>query len=176
MTENQYEDLIKIISKPFYLDLAFWISLVIGLIGIYFSFIAYREAKEAKKAAKAAGNFVKIQSITIDLTEIIQRLDKISTELNYSDARDFFSEINRRIRRIISVLSQNVNFKGKTAEILVTLSAIKSNLDGARESNSQDETKIAGVNIYFAIEGEFSNLSGQLADLSGLLEQRTIEN
>ena len=177
MAENQYQEVLDLISNqsvPFYQDISFWISNIIGLIGVFFSIIAYLEAREAKKAAKAAGNFVKIQSITIDLTEIIQRLDIISTELNYSHARDFFNELNRRIRRIISILSTNEVYNSKTSEVLLTLNTIKANLDSVRQSKTTEQS-LAGIDIYFAIESEFSSLSGQLADLSGLLEQKTLQ-
>jgi len=175
MTETQYQELLKLItnnqSPPFYVDTAFWISSVIGLLGVYLSFRAFKEASEAKKAARAAGSFVRLQSITMDLTEIIQRLDKLSTELDYSDARDFYNELNRRVRRSISILTTDLLYSEKTKEILQTLNNIKSNLDGVRQSGTTDQTLLAGINLYYAIEGEFSSLSGQLADLCGLLEQ-----
>lgn len=178
MTEEQYQEIIKLISKnqtlPFYYETSFWISSVIGIVGLYLSYKAFAEAKEAKKAAKAAGSFVKKQSITIDLTEIIQRLDKLSTELNYSDTRDFYNELNRRVRRSIATLSAEKDYQAKTTQILETLNTIKTNLESVRQSNT-DQSLLAGVNLYNAIEGEFSNLSGKLADLCGLLEQKTLE-
>jgi hypothetical protein len=173
MTEQQITDLI--LNNPFYTRPEFWISVVIGLLSVLYSFIAYREAKAAKIAAKTAGNTVKIQSITIDLTELIQRLDKLSTELDYSQARDFYNELNRRVRRSVSSLSLNEIYKSKTSSIIETLNSIKTNLDEVRQSGSSDSTMLEGFNLYYAIEGEFSNLSGQLADLCGLLEQKTIE-
>ena len=179
MTEQQYKELLKLIadnqSPPFYVDMAFWISSALGIIGVYLSFIAFKEAREAKKAAKAAGSVVRLQSITIDLTEIIQRLDKLSTELNYSDARDFYNELNRRVRRSISILTIDAIYSSKTSEILATLVNIKTNLDNVRQNGTADQTLLAGTNLYYAIEGEFSSLSGQLADLCGLLEQKTLE-
>lgn len=178
MSDNQYQEIIKLISKnsniAFYFEPSFWISFIIGIIGLYLSYKAFSEAKEAKKAAKAAGSFVKKQSITIDLTEIIQRLDKLSTELNYSDTRDFYNELNRRVRRSIATLSTEKDYIDKTTQILETLNTIKTNLEGVRQSNT-DQSLLAGVNLYNAIEGEFSNLSGKLADLCGLLEQKTLE-
>lgn len=173
MEKTQLESLLSAIKNSqieFYEDWGFWISTIIGVSGIFFSIIAFKEAREAKKAAKSMGNFVKIQSMTIDLNEIIQRLDKISTDLDYSGARDFYSEINRRVRRIISVLTIEIAYETKTKEIQNTLDAIKTNLDGARPVGLTSN----GIDIFYAIEGEFSNLSGHLADLSGLLEQRTI--
>ncbi|MFN5217270.1 MAG: hypothetical protein ACK5CL_00750 [Sphingomonadales bacterium] len=179
MTEQQYKELLNLIAdyqtQPFYSDTAFWISTVIGIIGVYLSFIAFKEAREAKQAAKAAGSVVRLQSITIDLTEIIQRLDKLSTELNYSETRDFFNELNRRVRRSISILTTDTIYSSKTSEILATLVNIKTNLDNVRQNGTADQTLLAGTNLYYAIEGEFSSLSGQLADLCGLLEQKTLE-
>lgn len=178
MKEEQYQEIIKLISKnetvPFYCETSFWISTAIGILGLYLSYKAFSEAKEAKKAAKTAGNFVKKQSITIDLTEIIQRLDKLSTDLNYSDTRDFYNELNRRVRRSIATLSTEKDYIDKTKKILDTLNTIKANLESFRQSSS-DQSLLAGVNLYNAIEGEFSNLSGKLADLCGLLEQKTLE-
>lgn len=173
MTEQQIIDLI--LNNSFYKRPDFWISIIIGLLSVLYSFIAYREAKAAKIAAKKAGNTVKIQSITIDLTELIQRLDKLSTKLDYSQARDFYNELNRRVRRSISSLTLNTDYQEKTNCIIKTLITIKTNLDDARQSGSTDPTMLEGINLYYAIEGEFSNLSGQLADLCGLLEQKTIE-
>lgn len=173
MEKTQLDSLliaIKNSQTEFYEDWGFWISTIIGLVGIYFSIIAFKEAREAKQAAKSVGNIVKIQSITIDLNEIIQRLDKIRTDLDYSGARDFYSEINRRVRRIISVLTMEDIYSIKTQQIKSTLDLIKTNLDGARPLGAASN----GIDIFYAVEGEFSNLSGHLADLSGLLEQRTI--
>ena len=179
MTELQYKDLLNSIVNnqptPFYLEFSFWISTIIGALSVYFSIVAFKEAREAKKAARAAGSVVRLQSITIDLTEIIQRLDKLSTELNYSDARDYYNELNRRVRRSLSVLTKEMAFSEKTTEILHTLGQIKANLDGVRQTGTVDQSLIAGIDLYYAIEGEFSSLSGQLADLCGLLEQKTLE-
>jgi hypothetical protein len=175
LTEKQYNSILKSIKdcqSSFYEDPAFWISLAIGIIGIWFSYIAFKEAREAKKAAKAAGNQVKKQTIIVDLTEIILRLDKISTELNYSDTRNFYSEINRKIRRCVSSLSTNSVYSDKVTQIISSLELIRTNLDGTRQTSDAAEL---GLNIYYAVEGEFSNLSGKLADFCGLLEQENIE-
>lgn len=174
LSEKQYNDLINSIKEgqtSFYEDFGFWISLVIGIIGLWLSYRAFKEAREAKKAAKAAGNQVKKQTIIIDLTEIILRLDKLSTELNYSDTRNFYSEINRKIRRCVSSLCSNSNYAEKVSQIISNLDAIKTNLEGTRQSSEAE----VGIYIYYAVEGEFSNLSGKLADLCGLLEQENIE-
>src|SRR4051812_42031977 len=73
------------------------IGIIVGAFGLWFAIKAFKEAREAKKAANEAGKAVKIQSVTIELTELIQRLDKINIEINYSQARDLYSEINRKV-------------------------------------------------------------------------------
>ena len=174
LSEKQYNDILHYIKEgqsPFYENPGFWISLVLAIIGLWLSYIAYVEAREAKKAARAAGNQVKKQTIIIDLTEIILRLDKLSTELNYSDTRNFYSEINRKIRRCVSSLSSNKNYSEKVSQITSNLDVIKTNLEGTRQTSDAE----VGIYIYYAVEGEFSNLSGKLADLCGLLEQENIE-
>ncbi len=55
----------------------FWTATIIGLIGVFFSILAYREASKAKRAANAAGRTVKIQTVTIDLNELAQKLAKL---------------------------------------------------------------------------------------------------
>lgn len=179
MTDLEYQALVKLIldsqQPEFYEDITFWISLIFGLIGIYLSYIAYKQASEANTAARAAGTVVKLQSITIELTEIMQRMDKLSTELDYSDARDFYNELNRKVRRCISVLNIDPNYSNKTKEIIQTLVNIKNNLEQVRQTGSTDQTLLAGIDLYYAIEGEFTSLSGQLADLCGTLENKTLE-
>jgi len=164
------------LNQPFYSDWAFWIGVILSLIGIAISWIAYKEAEKAKEAAFKAGSIVRLQSITIELTEIIQRLDKINTDLDYSSARDFFNELSRKIRRSIAVISTNPDFKDKTDEIVTNLNAIKTNLDDVRKTAIEDKSLLEGIDLYFIIEGDFSNLSGNLAELCGILEQKTTSN
>ena len=85
------------------------------------------------------------------MTEIILRLDKLSTELNYSDTRNFYSEINRKIRRCVSSLSSNKNYSEKVSQITSNLDVIKTNLEGTRQTSDAE----VGIYIYYAVEGEF---------------------
>lgn len=179
MNKEQIEKLEQILSntsQPFYENIGFWIGIVLSIVGILISWVAYKEAEKAKKAAFKAANFVRIQSITIELTEIIQRLDKINPDLDYSTARDFYNELNRRIRRSISAISHLSEFTEKTKTIIETLSNLKKNLDEVRKTGLEDKSLLEGVNLFLILEGEFSTLSGDLAELSGILENRTIEN
>lgn len=178
MNKDQIEKLETILnntSEQFYENFGFWIGIILSIIGIIISWIAYKEAERAKIAAFKAANFVRIQSITIELTEITQRLDKINPNLDYSTARDFFNEVSRRIRRSLSSISQHPEFSQKTNQIITTLNGIKKNLDDVRKTALEDKSLLEGIDIYLIIEGEFSTLSGDLAELCGILEQKTIE-
>lgn len=166
--------LIQDIHKPFYEDVGFYIASLIGLASVFFSIIAYIEAKKAKEAAKEAGSAVKIQTITIELTEIIQRLDKLDIDISYQDTRDFYNEINRKVRRILSPYKKDDDFKNEIITISESLNKIKSSLEGVRPFNKEQKDVDTGNSVYYAVEGEFSTLSGLLADLTGLLEQKNI--
>ena len=102
LNEKYIENIISVMEQPFYTTPEFWIASIIGIASVYFSVKAFKEAREAKKAAFEAGKTVKIQTITIELTEIAQRLDKLDFELNFSEARDLLNEVSRRIRRLIA--------------------------------------------------------------------------
>ncbi|MDY3319659.1 hypothetical protein PG637_09765 [Riemerella anatipestifer] len=164
------------LNQPFYYDWAFWIGIILSVIGIAISWIAYKEAEKAKEAAFKSGSAVRLQSITIELTEIIQKLDKINTDLDYSSTRDFFNELSRKIRRSVAVISTNPDFKDKTDEIISNLDVIKANLEDVRKTAIKDKSLLEGIDLYFVIEGHFSNLSGNLAELCGILEQKTTSN
>lgn len=155
----------------FYQEPSFWINLFVGLISVFFSLIAYLEAKKAKIAAREAGKVVKIQTITIELTEIIQRLDKLDIDINYQSAWDFCAEINRKVRRILA--SYRHDSEIESIEIITCLNNLKSCLEGVKpfsyDSQADDSLKNT---VYYAIESELSTLSGKLAELTGLLEQK----
>jgi hypothetical protein len=171
------EEIIKILNeyhKPFYEDVGFWIGIVVGLISVLFSIIAFLEAKKAKEAAKEAGRTVKIQTITIELTEIIPRLDKLDLNINYQDARDFYSEINRKLRRILAPYKDDDDFKSGIKEIFTCLDNLKTSLEGVKPYNKNLDEITTGNIVYLAIESEISSLCGKLAELTGLFEQKNI--
>lgn len=171
------DEILKLIQEnhiPFYNSAEFYIGSAIGLASVFFSIIAFKEARQAKEAAKEAGSAVKIQTITIELTEIIQRLDKLDINITYQDARDFYNEINRKVRRILSPYKKDDDFKEEILEVSESLNSLKSNLENVRPYNSEMEDSQTGNTVYYAVEGEFSSLSGLLAELTGLLEQKNI--
>lgn len=175
MTE---EELVKIAaminsSNPFYTQIEFWIFMVVGVAGVVFSVMAYHEARAAKKAAFEAGKTVKIQTITIELTEIAQRLDKLDFDLKFSESRDLLNEISRRLRRLIAPFQDNEDLSACCQNLKNALDDAKHALEEVRPQALEDESP--PNTIYFATQGHFSNISSLVAEIMGLFEKRTIE-
>jgi ABC-type Na+ efflux pump permease subunit len=161
-------------TTPLYKDAGFWISTILGALGVLISYVAYSEAKKAKEAAKEAATFVKVQTITIELTEILQRLDQLDINISYSSARDFYNEINRRIRRLVAPYEENNLFNQRISDIYLCLDEVKTSLANVKPYRTGEDDLDAGNSVYYAVESEFSTLSGKLAGLTGLFEQGTV--
>src|SRR5258706_5078498 len=113
----------------------FWINGVIGRGGLLFAVLAYLEAKQAKSAALEAGRTVKLQTITIELTEISQKLDRISPEIRFSEARDLLAEMSRRVRRAISPYANESDFREAISAVREALTAAQESLKTVRPSD-----------------------------------------
>ena len=161
------------IDFTFFGKLDFWLSIGVSAAGLIYSIRAFKEAKEAKTAAKEAGKTVKIQTITIELSEIIQKLDKLDINIDFHTARDILNEINRKVRRLITPFQKEDDYKEEINNIILILDNSKKNLDQVRPIN--EELKAVPNAVYYAIESDFSSLSGSLSQLVGLFEKRTIE-
>lgn len=170
MNETEFIELIK---EPWFSKWEQWILFAFSFFGTLFSILAFIAAKRAVQAAKAAATTVKIQTITIEISEIVQRLDKLDSEMNYSEARDFFSEINRRVRRITAPFQNNIRYKEAIITINKKLVDCKEALDGVRPI--EDVNSVVENAVYYAVEARFSDLSGELAGLMGLFEKRSLD-
>lgn len=170
---EKISEAVSTLTIPFYWSLDFWIATIIGIASVFFSLKAFNEAKAAKTAAYEAGKTVKIQTITIELTEIAQRLDKLDFDLSFAQARDLLNEISRRLRRLIAPFQD-------TGDLSIPCQNLKDALEQAKQA--LDEVRPQGVDatlppntIYFATQGHFSNISSLVAEIMGLFEKRTIE-
>ena len=179
MTEVDYkavESAVKaaIDASPFYSTFDFWISTALGIGGVVFSIQAFREAKAAKLAASEAGKTVKIQTITIELSEIAQRLDKLEYDLTFSEARDLINEVSRRLRRLIAPFQLTDDLKAPCELLKAALDAAKLALNELhpQDGNPDDLPKNS---VYFATQSHLSNISSLVAEIIGLFEKRTIE-
>jgi hypothetical protein len=156
------------------LDWKFFIGTIIGLFGLHFSIKAFREAKQAKLAAKDAGRIVKIQTITIELTEIAQRLDKLDFGLEFPTARDLLNEVNRRLRRLIAPFQANEKYATSCLTLKKSLDDAKDALGEIRPSDPEGHG--APNAIYYGMQGHFATISSGVAEILGLFEAETIEN
>lgn len=175
-TSLQPTDLQRIVSqieRPFYQEAEFWISLAVGIVGVLFSLLAYFEARKAKEAAAEAGRTVKIQTITIELSEIAQRLDKLDSKLGFSEARDSLNEISRRLRRLIAPFELGDDLKGPCQSLRESLKAARTALDNLVPQDGLIENLLPN-SVYFATQGHLAEISGLVAEIMGLFEKRTI--
>ncbi len=173
MTETEIIELVSDILKAFWKKFDFWIFLVLTIGSLYFAIRAFFEARKAKDAAHEAGKTVKIQTITIELSEVINRLERLDTEIDFYTARELFSETNRRVRRLIAPFREEAIYENLINLIMNILSSIKANLKQVKPIDP--EQVIVDNAVYNAVESDFSDLSGQLAELMGKFEERTID-
>ena len=168
------DSILEIVSQPEYSKWYFYLFILLGITSIIFSILAFLEARKAKQAASEAGTTVKIQTITIELSEIVQRLDTLDMEIEFSTARDLLNEITRRLRRLISTFKNDPEFKTTIMELIDTLGEARNALQEVRPTDSDAEDVVPNA-VYYATEGFFSAISGLVADLMGLFEKRTID-
>ena len=118
----------NLLASHFGRILNFWIFLVIGIVGLFYSVLAFNEARKAKTAAKEAGRTVKIQTITIELTEISQRLDKLGMDIQFNEARDLINEVTRKLRRLVSPFREEKEFSATVTALIEALDSAKKHL------------------------------------------------
>lgn len=167
------EKVLEILNRPFYESIEFWIFLALAIAGLIFSILAFLEARQAKKAAAEAGTTVKIQTVTIELTEIVQRLDRLDENVTFSEARDLLNEISRKLRRLIAPFRQRVDVSESCKQLLDALDAAKQALEAVRPEAGAPLQENAQA-VYFAIQGHFANISSSVADIMGLFEKQTM--
>jgi len=150
----------------------FWIGSVIGTLGLLFAILAFLEARQAKRAATEAGKTVRIQTITIELSEISQKLDKLQTGIHFNEARDMLNEITRRLRRIVSPFRKDAGLADSITSLTTALAEAKESLGSVRPVDAS-MAEAPGV-VYYAIEANFAEINNSVADLLGLFEKKTI--
>jgi len=151
------------------------LSILISGGGLLFSFLAFKEAGKAKSAAKEAGQTVKIATITIELSEISQKLDKLLPKINFNEARDLLTEISRRLRRLVSPYADDEGLERNVQALLDSLSSARTSLNNVKPEGASIETD-APYAVYYAIQNEFSDINDCIADLLGLFEMKNLDN
>ena len=173
MQPTELQRLATQLEAPFYSSLEFWINFIVGLAGVLFSVLAYAEARKAKLAADEAGRTVKIQTVTIELSEIAQRLDKLDSKLTFSEARDSLNEISRRLRRLIAPFQDGQDLKAPCQRLRDSLDAARESLDTLLPQDGLIEN-LPPNSVYFATQSHLAVISSLVAEIMGLFEKRTI--
>jgi len=172
--ELAIDGILKLLQYPFWKRAEFWIAMIVGLAGVSFSLLAFLEARRAKRAATEAGRTVKLQTITIELTEIAQKLDRIQPEIRFNEARDLLAEISRRLRRVISPFANDEELSASITAARDALLAAQNSLKSVRPADPAKEGDVPHA-VYYAVEGDFATINNFVADLLGLFEKKTID-
>jgi hypothetical protein len=159
---------------PFWRDVAFWISTFLSGSGVIFSILAWREAKKAKRAATAAGRTVKLQTITIELSEINQKLDRVQPGIRFNDARDLIGDTAKRVHRATSPFAKEPKFAEAIATLMQAVQATQTSLKSVRPAEAENEAEAPNA-VYYGIEGDCSTVSNYVADLIGLFEKQAFD-
>jgi hypothetical protein len=136
----------------------FWIATLISSAGLVFSILAFLEAAKAKRAATEAGRTVKLQTVTIELTEVAHRFERIQPGIRFSDARELLNDVSRRVRRAVSPFADDVLLAGPIKALLDALSAAESSLKLVRPADSTKEDAVPDA-VYYGIEGDFTTIN-----------------
>lgn len=169
---NQIHALHQAVSEPFWQKWDFWISLAFNVIGLALTYKAYEEAKKAKNAAERAATSVKTLTVAMELADIGQKLDKLDERITYSSCRDFLAEITRKVNRLTAPFAEDATLKQQITNVETALNNARTALEGVKPYGAE----IVGSQyaVYIAIEAPFAILSGQLGQLIGIFESRSI--
>ena len=173
-TQSLIDQVLEQLQRPFWQHADFWIATAIGTAGLIFSILAFVEARRAKRAATAAGRTVKLQTVTIELTEIAQKLDKMQPEIRFNEARDLLAEVSRRLRRATSPFAKDSELSTAIAVTREALQAAQASLKAVRPTDPSKEVEAPRA-VYYAIEDNFATINNSVADLLGLFEKETID-
>lgn len=175
--QSQVNQILQFIQEPFWRRWEFWIplaELVVGAFGLLFAGLAFKEAKLAKQAATAAGRTVRIQSVAIELTEISQRLDRIHSDIKFSDTRDLLTEVSRRLHRATAPFVEDRKLANAVAATRESLESAHAALIKVRPTDPAKEEEAPHA-VYYAIEDAFASISTCVANLVGLLDRETFD-
>lgn len=167
------EQVHELAARRFWTMPDFWINLAVGIGSIIFSILAFVEAKRAKRAAIEAGKAVKLQTVTIELTEIAQKLDRVEPGMLFSDARDLLAEISRRLRRATAPYATDPELINAITAVREALDAAQESLRSVRPSDPTKENETPDA-VYYGMESELASVNNCVADLMGLFEMKSV--
>lgn len=166
--------ILVIIKDPFWKKFDFWIFMVINILGLILSWLAFKEAGQAKRAAQEAGKIVKIQSVLIDLTELGQKVNNLDNNIRFAEARILLTEISTKINRLVSPFKDEDDLKPTIEKLLAALVTAHTALNSVRP-NSLESENAAPQSVFYGIQETFSLISNYVAELLGLFEGKNFK-
>lgn len=158
------------VVQSFWQSAGFWILLILVLIIIAALVFFYFEINTRDKNSDRITASSRLQNIMLEYQTIIHKLDQLNIDIEFPEARDLCSEINRRVRRLTAAYKADPEYQEIIAAIHQSLEAIKSSLTDVRPVEMR---KLSDTAVYFAIEAHFSELGGHLSELMGLFEKQS---
>lgn len=174
MDQSLLDQVLQRLPPPFWRDGGFWTSFAIGGGGLVFSILAWVEAKRAKQAATAAGRTVKLQTIAIELTEIVQKLDKVQPGIRFNEARDLISDTSRRVHRATSPFGSEPKLADAIESAKEAVQVAQDALKLVRPTGAGKESEAPDA-VYYGIEAACSVISDAVSDLIGLFEKQAFD-
>jgi hypothetical protein len=80
----------------------FWIEAPVGLVGLLFSFLAFKQATRAAEAATKAAKAVKLQSMSVDLAEVSQKLRGLQRNTTFDEAKEIHNDVSCTLQRVMA--------------------------------------------------------------------------
>ncbi|MGH9718356.1 MAG: hypothetical protein ACRD4R_16735 [Candidatus Acidiferrales bacterium] len=180
--QSELNRIIELIQQNSWHHLDFWITAAgaaLSGFGLRYSIKAFNEAKEAKmeaekatKAAKEAGKIVRVQTVSMELADIAQKLGHLQPNTSFANARELLGDAYRRLLRAVAPFAEEPQLRDSIATVKQTLEAAQHSLESVRPATPANEEEAPNA-VYNGVEATFARISYSIAELSGLFEKQT---
>jgi hypothetical protein len=152
----------------------FWIELIVGLLGLWFSIQAFVQASRAAEAATEAAKAVKLQSMSGELIEVSQKIQGFKPGISFDSAKAIYSEVLFKLQRVMAPFENENRLREQIEAVNTALEAAHEALNQVVPANPNKQDA-APDSVYFGVEDKFSTLNGHVGRLLGLVEQESVE-
>jgi hypothetical protein len=179
----------QIVEKEFYQKLDFYIFLLIGGFGLYFSILSWKQAKgaraaaiQAEQAAERAGKIVKMQDILLDIIEIVNLCQLVDINDDYKKANHQLTTIIGKISRVFGLIKEDSTLNQSQLNLISEIEKLIEEIqNGFKNFNPiyMDVTiqqKEIDNRIYYFLAPQLQILVQKLNQLSGSIHGKMIQN
>jgi hypothetical protein len=179
------EQLRQLLEKPFWTHYVFWLELsclVVGLVGAVVSYFAYLQAEGAKQeaeratiAALDAGRTVKLQTMSIELTEVAHKLERLHLKISFNEAKDLYRDASFKLVRLMAPFENDAGLRAPIEALWAALDAAREALKNVRPTDPNLKEDVAPESVYYGVEDSFATISTCLARVLGMIENQTVD-